>query len=426
MKKRVLIVTYYWPPSGGAGVQRWVKFTKYLPEFGVDPIVLTVKNPTYPIKDPSLEFDIPNETLVYKSKTIEPFSFYAGLSGKKAEHIKPTVELTGKSLKSKLGSWIRANIFVPDARIGWLLTACKKARKIVEEHAIDTVITTGPPHSVHFVGKSVKKKTGVRWIADFRDPWSQIYYNQVLPRTKLASYIDRKLEETILQKADEIVVVTPTQSKQFKSIVERKYHVVTNGFDPKDFENLSISLPKPPPIIIRHVGSVSETSIPDTFLNVITELKTKVNLKVEFIGSVHKSLSKKIKENNLSETIHIIDYLPHRKALKTMCEAHLLLLIIPDVEQISHHIPGKLFEYLGTQRPILCLGDPKGDAAKIIEEMNQGITFTHSDSSGIKKFIENFSTTNTESDKGFDYQHPDQKHPYSRITLTQQLAKLIT
>jgi len=421
MKHNVLIATYYWPPSGGPGVQRYLKFAKYLPQFNIVPIILTVKNPTYPIQDPSLEKEVPAGLKVYKSKTIEPFGFYAGLSGKKAESVKPTIELEGETFKSSVGSWIRANIFIPDARAGWLITAKRRAENLITKEKIDTIITTGPPHSVHFIGKHLQQKLGTRWLADFRDPWSQVYYNQLLPRTAVAEQMDEKMEKSILKQADEVIVVSNSQAEDFRKIVERGYRVITNGFDPDDFENLKTGKKNSTEFVIRHIGNIGEAAVPESFLHAIKELQTEELLKVEFIGDIHLRLPRVVEELELQHMIRFESYIPHRKALERMCGADLLLLSLPDVENISHHIPGKMFEYLGSGRPILMIGPVEGDSAQILHDEQAGTACNFDDTESIKKALENFLKKKNRKSRIVDMEN----HPYSRIRLTEKLTRLI-
>ncbi|MEX0995346.1 MAG: glycosyltransferase [Balneolaceae bacterium] len=422
METKVLIVTYYWPPSGGAGVQRCLKFVKYLPYFGIEPIVLTVENPTYPIWDPSLEEDIPDSLPIYKSNTIEPFKIYTGLSREKDEKIKPTVELKGKGLQSKIASWLRANIFIPDARIGWLITAKRKATQLAREHNIHTVLTSGPPHSVHFVGKHLKKKTGARWLADFRDPWSGIYYNKILPRTRLAQRLDEALELSVLKSADEVIVVTKSQLKDTEKIYEREYQLIPNGYDPEDFLNIQSQIPDPPPLIIRYIGSIGETRIPEALLKVLASMPESIGLKIEFIGHVHKRLSELIEKYNLQNRILVREYLPHRKALEEMCSAHWLLLCIPERGGMGKNmIPGKMFEYLGSGRPIFLLGPKNGDAAHVIRDQNAGIMCSFHDEAAIRETLDSmYRSTELQT----IYQ-PDDPLSYSRKQLTKSLSELI-
>jgi glycosyltransferase involved in cell wall biosynthesis len=421
MKTKVLIATYYWPPSGGPGVQRYLKFAKYLPSFDIEPVILTVKNPTYPIQDPTLEQEIPKNLKIYKTRTIEPFGFYAGLSGKKAESIKPTIELEGETFRSSIGSWIRANVFIPDARAGWLITARLKAEDLVRESEIQTIITTGPPHSVHFIGKHLQRKLKIRWLADFRDPWSQVYYNQILPRTSVAEQMDEKLEKSILSKADEVIVVSRSQAESFRKIVERGYRVITNGFDPDDFKGIRPRDETSNETLIRHIGNIGEAAVPEAFLEAVQSVSDKIDLRVEFIGDNHPGLQKLIHKYKLKQIVSIKDYQPHKAAIQSMAEADILLLSLPDVDDIQHHIPGKLFEYIGTGRSILMLGPENGDSAEIIRAENAGITCNFNDTESIKQAIIKLDQLKSQQNRTIDLQN----HHFSRAKLTEKLSKLI-
>lgn len=423
-RSRTLIVSYYWPPSGGPGVQRILKFVKYLPDYGVDPMVLTVSNPTYPLRDPTLLEEIPAGVPVYKTRTLEPFALYAGLKGGKADDITPATEIKGDTLTSTIGSWIRANILIPDARAGWVASATRRALKLVEEQKIDTILTSGPPHSVHFIGKWVSQRTGIRWIADFRDPWSQIYYNQLLPRTHMAEQLDESLEQRILQEASEVIVVSDRQAEHFRQHCERGYRVIPNGFDPADFPH---PRPKPPPpqegrYRIRHVGTVGEAAIPHTLLQLLAE-NPDLPVELEFIGDLHNGLQKKARALDLGERVILSGYRPHREAVDAMCQAHLLLLILPDVSEMEHHIPGKLFEYLGSERPILMLGPEEGESARRIREAG-GRVVSPNDPEGLLAALHELISRLEAPTKSQIAPSPD-LHPSSRTELSRKLALLI-
>ena len=426
---RLLIVTYYWPPSGGAGVQRILKFTKYLPDFGIEPIVLTVKNPTYPIIDKSLEEEVPNGLKVFKTRSFEPYQLYAKIAGKSADEVaKPTSEISSnKSTLGKLAAWIRANFFIPDARVGWQITARKKAAKLIDKYNIKTVLTTGTPHSAHFTGLSLKKKYPITWIADFRDPWSQIHYNQHLPRTTSAARIDRKLEQHVLETADEVLVVSPSMAGLQSSIFDRSYHVVPNGFDPVDFQQDASQKNQNEQFTIRYVGSLSETMIPVAFMKALGALKKHSDLafRMEFTGNVHPKVEQLIAAHQLEDCVTINGYKPHHEAVQLMKGADLLLVLIPDVKHNELILTGKLFDYMAAKQPILLLGPPAGDAAQIIDELNCGASVPFSDYHQIYDTLKNAIQNHP---KPFvtipEFTLHD--HPYSRISLTKQLAQIIT
>lgn len=438
MPLNVLLVTYYWPPCGGAGVQRILKFAKYLPRFDIQPIVLTVSNPTYPVFDESLSEEVPDNLPIHKTFSLEPFSLYGRISGKsKQEVAQPTMALKGqKSLTGRLATWIRANLFLPDARLGWIFTAKPKARELINSYGVDAILTSGPPHSVHFIGNFIKKKTGIRWIADFRDPWTHIHYNQVLPRTKLVQKLDLLFESRILSSADEVLVVSPSMESIQKKVVNRTYNIITNGFDPDDFyrsEQLeSQHYINKDLLTIRFVGSVREAAIPEGFLKAISQLKDKNKIRIEFVGNIHPYVKRIVKDLDISEQVKFMPYVPHVKAIKYMQTTDLLLLSISQTKNSEQILTGKLFDYLGAKRPILFLGPSHGDAAKIIKEIDQGVCYEHEDVEAIKNHLEahiqEYFQKGELSNKGANIeekQKNQENHPYSRIELTRQLSELL-
>ena len=428
MSRNVLLITYYWPPSGGAGVQRMLKFAKYLPRFKVKPYILTVSNPTYPVYDESLKEDIPPEAAIYTSKSLEPFQLYGFLAGKTKQDVaQPTTALKQtKSLSAKAARWVRGNLFIPDARAGWLLTARKKALDLVQQYGIEAVITSGPPHSVHFAGSYLKKKAGVRWIADFRDPWTRIHYNQVLPRTSIAKNIDLKLERSILQKADEVLVVSPAMANIQEQIQNRSYQVIPNGFDPDDFRVISQekSTSTSPKLTIRHVGSVSENSVPGGFFRALAEMGVKNSLNVEFVGSIHTGVMEQVSAFGLEAIVTHVPYLPHDEAIAKMQSADMLLLSIPKVENNELILTGKLFDYLAARKPILLLGPEKGDAAKIINELQAGTATGHGEITKIKTILAKAIQKYPEPLHKIPKFSLDD-HPYSRIQTAKKLSELL-
>lgn len=426
MKKKVLIITYYWPPSGGSGVQRWVKFVKYLPQFEIDPVILTVSNPTYASLDESLENDIPGTTLVYKTKSLEPFGLYSALSGKsKSEVAKPSTQIeSSTSLTTKMASWIRANIFIPDARIGWIPTARRKALKLIEEHDIQTIITTGPPHSTHLIGKYLKERKPLKWIADFRDPWTKIFYNQLLPKTQLIRNKDLKLERSVLKSVDEVIVISPSMSDLQKNITARSYHMIPNGFDHEDFKNPKSKHIKNDTFTIRHIGTLSEAAIPTALFKALEQLPEQFNYRLEFIGNVHEHVRELAQKSKINDRVVFSDYLPHSKAIEMMATSDLLLLVIPDVEHNELILTGKIFEYIAVGKPILMIGPAQGDASHILAQMGQEYFFEHQQVRELKQFLQNIISGNIKLHNRKAIKEL-KDHPFSRYQLTKKLAQLI-
>lgn len=388
MNNRILIITYYWPPSGGAGVQRWLKFTKYLPEYGIQPYVLTVKNPTYPFPDESLNQEVSDKVVVEKSLSIEPFALYGWLTGKDAGEVgSPVTGLKGEeqSWLTRLSQWIRANVFIPDARRGWVPFSKRKALQMVRKYDIGTVVTTGPPHSVHFIGSYLQRKTGIRWIGDFRDPWVDVHYNLYLPRTRPAIALDRRYERRTLEKVDEAIVVSETMAKQFRNLYDRSYHVLTNGYDPADFPSEETGQEEI--FTIRYVGKLGETVIPYGLIEAMSGIDAEIPFRVEFIGNVHSRLPELVREHGLKDIVTFRPYMPMKEANRELCKAHLQLLILPDTPGNELILSGKLFNYIGAGRPILMIGPNKGDAAKIIKDYNFGACFEHNEVDEIRIWL---------------------------------------
>lgn len=424
-KKKVLIITYYWPPSGGSGVQRWVKFVKYLSEFNIEPIVLTVKNGTYPLRDQTLLKDIPPKQKVYFAKALEPYNIFGALSGKSPSQVSTpsTAFSQDGSLIKKVGIWIRANFFIPDARIGWNLFAFKKASELIHQFNIDTIITTGPPNSTHLIGSKLKSKANnLRWIMDMRDPWTKIFFNEDLPRTTLASKLDIRLEKKALKLADQVILVSESMIPLQKEIFDRDYEVISNGFDHQDFSSIKQNQTNTA-FTIKYIGSMSEASIPHNFFNALSKLNTSVlnKIKIEFYGSINTKVIDIISSYRLDDIINFIGYVPHLKAKKEMQKADLLLLVIPRTKDNELIITGKIFDYIGAQKPILCIGPKNGDAAKLIHKFKLGYNFDYDDEetiiSTLQKLIKSDISWKSSWDKELKY------HPYSRYSLTKSLSK---
>jgi glycosyltransferase involved in cell wall biosynthesis len=423
--KKVLIITYYWPPSGGSGVQRWLKFVKYFREFGIEPIILTVDPnfATFPFTDKSLIKDIPPGIEIYHTKAQSPFDLYSKIKGK-------SVPQSGFSDQSKPGiidriiRFIRGNFFIPDARIGWNKYAFKKAQEIIEKYNLDTVITTSPPHSTQLIGLKLKQKFKLRWIADLRDPWTEIYYNKKLYRTFFAKKKDYKMEQLCLKNADKIVVVSEDIKRNFgdnrKEIIDKIY-VIPNGFDENDFANLEVQSKKKEQSdfkVISYVGNLGELYPTDGFLEAFEALiRKEKDWKLQFVGNCSGDVKRKVDSLKLSQNVEFISYVDHSEAIKYMLNATILLLIIPEVENNKGILTGKLFEYLATGNPILNLGPKDGDAAKILSENAISMTANPNDKQEIINFITNTSKSFNVKEKA--------KNIFSRRNLTRQVSKLI-
>ena len=375
--KKVLIITYYWPPAGGPGVQRVLKFANYLPQFGWEPIILTVENGEYPAIDESLLEEIPPNLKVYKTNSLEPFSFYKKLTGKKGNI--PTHVLSkskNESFVQKISKWIRANIFIPDARLGWVPQVVKEGMKIIEREKPELIFSSSPPHSLQLGAMKLAEKCNLKWIADLRDPWTDGFWQKDLARTKFAVHKDLQKEKEVLSKADAITTVSKSLVELFTKKIDNRYFVLPNGFEEKDFE--SIEKQKQDYFDITYTGSLRESQIPQKFFEAASSLKKygkAEKLRINFIGTVHPDAIKLIEDYGLQEIVNFINYLPHKELPQHLVNADMLLLSIPNTPDNKGILTGKLFEYIGSKNFILCFGPKKGNAAEIIDSLNCGITF---------------------------------------------------
>ncbi|MDN3724012.1 glycosyltransferase family 4 protein [Aequorivita sp. SDUM287046] len=384
--KRALIITYYWPPAGGPGVQRWLKFVKYFREFGVEPIVYAPENPNYPFVDENFSTEIPSDIEILKARINEPYRFAKIFSKKKTKQISSGI-ISNKKISSleKFMLYIRGNFFIPDARVAWVKPSVKFLSKYISENPVDVVITTGPPHSLHLIGKQLQKELDVKWIADFRDPWTTIHYHKSLRLNKTSERRHKELEASVLKSADIITVTSPTTKKEFETITSTPIEIITNGFDNSkeiDFELDCL-------FSISHIGSLLSERNPEVLWKVLSEIckesKTfKNDLMLKFAGAVSDEVKKSLESLNLLENCSFLGYISHSEALRLQRESQLLLLVEINSAETRAIIPGKLFEYLAAKRPIIALGPKESDIEGIIDETQSGKFFGYWDNEELK------------------------------------------
>jgi glycosyltransferase involved in cell wall biosynthesis len=420
--KRVLIITYYWPPSGGSGVQRWLKFAKYLPEFGWEPVIFTPENPDFDLKDETLLKEISPELEVLKFPIWEPYNLFRKLRNEKSKDTAKVLEKKKKGWVDKLGIWLRANAIIPDPRVYWVKPSVTFLSDLVKNGQFQAVITTGPPHSLHLIGLKLHQKTNIPWLADFRDPWSKWEFLDTLPMLKSVRNRHEKLEKKVLSTANAITTISPGFQKDFEHLINRKTDLLTNGFDEEDLPNdWTKRKPKEGRIEIVYTGVIDSIRNPIPFLIALKKTFERSENKVymRFVGKVSEEVGKLVSEDMwLAQHIQMVGYVSHEKVFDFYANAHLLLLILTDTKNAQGNIPGKLFEYMATGRPVLALGDPNGDAAKILHSAEAGKVFSHSDTKGIQNFLENFIPRK-------EYLPSPEIQKYSRKTLTGHLADIL-
>ncbi len=377
-RKRVLIITFYWPPMGGGGVQRWLKMVKYMREYDWEPVIFTAKDASNPIHDESLFSDLPPQLETIRQEVFEPYDLYNRFLGRKKgdKVFQGFVDEKGqKGFLKNIAVWLRGNVFIPDARMFWIKPSVKSLNQYLKENSVDAIISTGPPHSTHIIAYKIKKKFNIPWLADFRDPWTNIDFYQQLKLTKLADARHRKLEKRVMQKSDALVTVTWNWGDEMTEIRRSEVDVITNGFDPADF--VQAKGKQPDKFNILHAGSLNRDRNPHAFwlaleklLKEEPELSDKLSL--DLIGPLDFSVTESLNKHNLSKYLNRIENLPHDEVVKKMTEAAILLLPLNDTPNISGVVPGKLYEYIGAKRPILAIGSPKGDSAKIMNMTGAG------------------------------------------------------
>jgi glycosyltransferase involved in cell wall biosynthesis len=415
---KVLIITYYWPPAGGSGVQRWLKFVKYLQGFNIQPIVYTISNPRYPTIDDSLLNEIPENIEVLKHPIWEPTDL---LFWKR--ELQQEGGISNASKNSFL-SFIRGNFFIPDPKLFWIKPSVKYLQSYLNKNDVDVIISTGPPHSMHLIAEKLHQKNDVKWLADFRDPWSDIYYNKDFKELSFVKNRNKKLEKSVLKKADCVLTVSNALKKEFSKYANR-VEVVTNGFDDDFLEPSKVLLDEK--FTISYIGLLPKQSNPENLFRVLQVLCSQhkdfeKDLQLNFIGDISDVVKTAVYNNKLKENTRFIDYVDHTKAIEYQQKAQVLLLLIPNVKKCKGILTGKLFEYLSAKRPILAIGPEDGDLADVIEDTNAGIIvdFDNDDklSSEILKLYHQYKKGNLEVDS-------KNTNKYHRKELTKKVAFII-
>ena len=426
--KKVLIITYYWIPSGGAGVQRWVKFTKYLREFGWEPIIYTPENPEFPSIDNSFEKDIPTDIQILKTPIWEPYHIYRNLKGNKNGTLKASFisENNKQSWKDKISIWIRGNFLIPDPRLFWIRPSVKYLSDFINANPIDAIITTGPPHSMHLIGLKLKKKfKSLPWIADFRDPWTNIDFYKELNLSYISDKIHHNLEKKVIQSTDTLLVVSQGMKEEYSTFKPKKIQIITNGYDNDDMKLSDIQLNKK--FSISHIGSLNTARNPYTVWKVLNKIcsenqKFKEDLLIQLVGKVDYTVIEDIKKFQLENNLLKIDYLTHLEAIKKQQSSQVLLLLINQSNNAKGILTGKFFEYLSAKRPILGVGPTDGDAAKILRETKAGYMIDFEDEIETEKNILLYYELYKNKTLVIDSQSVEK---FSRKNLTNELSDIL-
>ena len=431
--KRVLVITYYWPPTGGSGVQRWVKFAKYLPEEGWQPVIYTPENPEQLAIDKSLANEIPAETEVLKTRIIEPYRFYKEFL-KKSGHSKEAVEVNpvnaqNKSIFQKVAMWIRGNFFRPDPRCMWINPSVKYLKDYLKEHPVDLIVSTGPPQSMHIIGMKLAEATGLPWVADFRDPWTKIFYFKHLSMTKTTEKWHKKMERKVLDKASTIVAVSPLVQQEFQAMTQTPVELITNGYDECDFTSSKFEEAeggKDRDFIITHTGLFAADGNPTVLWEVLSEKCRKDSefadkLKIRLVGKTDEQIINSLIEQGLETKTVDLGYQQHAVAVDEQRKASLLILPLRKEPEYKAVLPGKLYEYLASWRPVLGIGQPDGAMSMILNSTKTGVVFDWNDKASLKRFIDLCWERHLKGE--LTVEDADISR-FSRINLTRRMAEL--
>ncbi|SDX51388.1 hypothetical protein SAMN05444411_106113 [Lutibacter oricola] len=419
--KKALIITYYWPPAGGSGVQRWLKFVKYFRNFNVEPIVYTVANANYPIEDNSLQNDIPKGVELLKQPIWEPnnlLSFFGKKKTESAGFLNPNPTFFGKVLQ-----YVRANYFIPDARKFWVKPSVKYLQQYISKNSIDVVITTGPPHSVHLIGLKLKQLLNVKWIADFRDPWTEIDYFHQLPLSKKAIEKHHKLEQEVLKNADKVLVVGDTMKASYDRF-SKNVVTITNGFD-GELNSKGIKLDEK--FTLTHIGLMNADRNPKMLWSVLAQIVKEnkafaKDFELKLIGKVDGTIIENISNNKLEKNVQLINYVSHTEVVEFQKKSQVLLLLVNNVPSAKGIITGKIFEYLMAKRPILAIAPKNGDLAEILNSTNAGTVVGFNDSIALKNTILELYKAYKNESLIVNSTNIDQYH---RKELTKKVAEII-
>lgn len=426
--KRALIITYYWPPCGGAAVQRWLKFTKYLRDYGWEPVVYTALNGEYPMLDPELEKEVPEGVEVLRQPVWEPYSIYKKFTGrKKEENLKPEIvtETKKNPLAENLAIWVRGNFFIPDARKYWVKPSVKFLSDYLQKNPVDVVISSSSPQSVHLIALELKKQFNIPWLADFRDPWTQVDYFDQLKLTKAAENKHKRLEQEVLKKSDITTTVSWAWGKDFEDLGAKKVEVITNGYDVTDLPAQRPALDNK--FTISHVGNLSKDRNHEVLFKALKNVSEKEegfskDFSLQLIGDVDTSFKENIERYGLKDKTNFVGSVSHSEAVKLACASQTLLLLLGAADKSEGRIPLKVYEYMAAQRPIIGIGPENSDVARIVKQAGAGEIVDFANEAKLTALIEGYYREYKSGNLSVDNSGVEQ---YSRRNLTASLAKVL-
>lgn len=406
-------------------MQRWLKMSKYLSEFGWDPVIFTPENPSFGSVDQALEKEVSPDIEVIRFPIWEPYQMFNKLKGRKSKNLNAADISIKKpdNFLDKMLLWIRANFFIPDPRIFWVRSSVKFLSEVLESNNITAVITTGPPHSIHLIGRKLKKKTGILWLADFRDPWTQWDLYEEFPMLNWVRKRHEKMEKKVLQGADKVLTINNYYKNEFQRLGGLDVEVISNGYDEDDFVHYEQK--RPDKFTIRHIGVLDEMRNPQPFLEALSNFVERLNrneVKVELIGNVaNKYINFIASSKILKEVVRYSGYKPHDEIIKIYGETSVLLLVLTTSRHAAGNTTGKIYEYLASGVRILALGPPEGEVAHILADTTAGEVTDHNNQAQILELLEKYYREYQEGRK-----HKNKNiYNYSRRSQAHKVAKIL-
>lgn len=389
------MITYYWPPSGGAAVQRWLSFSHLLHEQGIEVHVLTVdeKYASYPLYDTSLKNEIAEQIHVHKTRTSEPFELYKKISGRKSIPMPAFADETNPSLAQRMFRLIRGNFFIPDPRKGWRPYAIRKAAKLIAQFSINNVITAGPPHSTHFIGQTLKERFDIQWITDFHDLWTDVIYYKQLYHLPIIKRIDARMERTILEKADQVITVGDLYMRKLLSkstaLTPQKFFVARMGYDEELFQDKATA-PDHSAFTITYTGTMADFYKPEVFFDAlknVLERERTIPIRVVVAGVIAPGIAKYVQTRGLNDVLDLRGYVPHLESVRLLGESDALLLVNPVTDDEDMVIPSKIYEYLASGKTIINITNHTAETSAIITRSGAGKTFARDEQAALEAYL---------------------------------------
>ncbi len=433
--RRVLIVAYYFPPSGGPGVQRVLKYVQYLHQFGWQPTVLTVNEGNFPARDESLLEEIPKDVSVIRTDIFEPYDLYRRLTGKSSDTAIDvnTIRKEGSKLSAseRLSEFIRATFFIPDARIGWYRKAVEAGMQAISEHHIDAIVSSSPPYTCAMIARGLKRRSGLPWVAGFRDPWTGFITTP--RRWGIPARIDRMFEHAVFTEADEVEVAWPGIARdalgKYADLPEEKFHVLPNGYDSADFPEIDPSERTDDRFTMTYTGSMYGRRNPDAFLRAVERLVSRglvdpAKIRLRFIGRFGEEVKATFDASPVRDAIEVSGYMPHSESVRQLFLSDALLLVVDECDESEEVVPGKVYEYIGSRRPVLAVAPERGSIAELIAETGAGYVAHQSNIAGI---AEAFQQLYRDHREGTNSLQPNEAaiRSYERRNVTGRLAGLL-